>query len=108
MSVYDDTDFDISDMTVVWMATVRCKLSPAEGTIFYNLLHAGGWIETTNLNVNLRGQKIESEDLPKLIATHMTNIRRKLAEAEIPIVIDNQRTSLWMRGAYRFTYEADQ
>lgn len=107
MTVYADTDFDISEMEVVWKKHCRCKLTPTEGTIFHNLLKAGGWVRVDDLPVTLKGEKLRLNDWPNVLAVHIGHIRMKLKACDLPIIIENQRRSYWMDGAYRLTYEKD-
>jgi hypothetical protein len=103
MSVYEDTEFDLSEMEVVWKG-IRCRLTVAQGTIFHNMLKAEGWISIPDMLTTLNGDKIQSTDPVGLASTHLTHIRRALRYREIPITIENQKTSFWISPAYRLIY----
>lgn len=94
-------EFHRSDMAVI-DGKKCCMLTGVEGTIFYNLWkNKGSWVSVPEMMTSLNGKPVHTSDPRNNLTVHIYNIRKKLRESDIEVVIENQRQSFWLETKYR-------
>lgn len=97
----EEIQFHRSDMCLI-QGDKCAKFKTAEGVVFYNLWsRKGAWVTIDDILTGLDGRKVPSVDPKKLVASHMSSLRKLLREAKIDIAIEVQHQSFWADSAYR-------
>ena len=104
MSPYEDLEFDVSEMTVIWKKKIRIVLTDAQGIIFMHMLKSGGWVKPDNLMISFEGQVIHHNAPENLLKQYIKQINDRFRDADIPVRIERQRNTVWIDGAWRLTY----